>query len=107
MNQTDPTGSGRTIAGYGSRREIELLAEAGFTPVQAIKIASLNGAIYLGRDKETGTVEKGKTADLVLINGDLETDIKAIRNMEIVFKKGVGFDSKAIFESVKGKVGVN
>ncbi len=104
---TDPTGSGRTIAGYGSRREIELLVEAGFTPVQAIKIASLNGATYLGREKETGSVEKGKTADLVLIDGDLEKDIKAIRNMEIVFRKGVGFDSKALFESVKGKVGLN
>lgn len=104
---TDPTGSGRTIAGYGSRRELELLVEAGFTPVQAVKIATLNGAVYLGRDKETGTVEKGKTADLVLINGDLETSIKNIRNTEIVFKKGVGFDSKAIFDSVKGKVGIN
>ena len=104
---TDPTGSGRTLAGYGSRREIELLIEAGFTAVQAIKIASLNGAIYLGRDKEIGTVETGKSADLVLINGDLEKDIKDIRNTEIVFKKGVGFDSKAIFKSVSGKVGLN
>ena len=107
VSGTDPTGSGRTIAGYGSRREIELLAEAGFTPAQAIKVATLNGAIYLGRDKETGTIEKGKIADLVLINGDLESDIRNIRNTELVFKKGVGFDSKAIFESVKGKVGLN
>ncbi|MBE7173931.1 MAG: amidohydrolase family protein [Williamsia sp.] len=104
---TDPTGSGRTIAGYGSRREIELLVEAGFTPLQAIKIATLNGAIYLGREQETGTVEKGKAADLVLIDGDPEADIKKIRHPAIVFKKGVGFDSQAIFESVKGKVGLN
>jgi imidazolonepropionase-like amidohydrolase len=104
---TDPTGAGRTIAGYGSRREIELLAEAGFTPVQAIQIATLNGAIYLGRDKQIGTVEKGKIADLVLLDGDLEKDIRNIRKTETVFKKGVGFDSKAIFDSVKGKVGLN
>lgn len=104
---TDPTGSGRTIAGYGSRREIELLVEAGFTAVQAIKIASLNGAVYLGREREIGTVEKGKTADLVLISGDLEKNINDIRKTEIVFKKGVGFDSKAMFDSVKGKVGLN
>lgn len=103
---TDPTGSGRTIAGYGSRREIELLVEAGFTPVQAIKIASLNGAIYLGKDKEIGTVEKGKAADLVVVNGDLEKDIRNIRKTEIVFKKGVGFDAALLFDSVKGKVGV-
>ena len=105
---TDPTGAGRTLAGYGSRREIELLVEAGFTPVQAIKIATLNGAIYFrARIKEIGTVERGKTANLVLINGDLEKDIKNIRNTEIVFKKGVGFDSKRIFDSVKGKVGLD
>jgi imidazolonepropionase-like amidohydrolase len=104
---TDPTGSGRTVAGYGSRREIELLVEAGFSTVQAIKIASLDGAIYLGRNKEIGSIEKGKQADLVIVDGDLENDIKNIRNTEIVFKKGVGFDSKKIFESVKGKVGLN
>jgi imidazolonepropionase-like amidohydrolase len=103
---TDPTGSGRTVAGYGSRREIELLVEAGFSPVQAIKIATLNGAIYLGREKEIGSIEKGKEADLVILNGDLEKNIKVIRNTEIVFKKGVGFDSKKIFESVNGKVGL-
>jgi imidazolonepropionase-like amidohydrolase len=103
---TDPTGAGRTVAGYGSRREIELLAEAGFSPVQAIKIATLNGAIYLGREKEIGSIEKGKQADLVILNGDLEKNIKAIRNTEIVFKKGIGFDSKKIFESVNGKVGL-
>jgi imidazolonepropionase-like amidohydrolase len=104
---TDPTGAGRTVAGYGSRREIELLVEAGFTPQQAIKIATLNGAVYLGISKETGSIEKGKQADLVLLDGDLESDIHNIRNTEIVFKKGVGFDSKKIFDSVKGKVGLN
>lgn len=104
---TDPTGAGRTVAGYGSRRELELLVEAGFTPIQAIKIATLNGAIYLGRDKEIGTIEKGKQADLVISDGDIESNIRNIRNTEIVFKHGVGFDSKKIFESVKGKVGLN
>jgi imidazolonepropionase-like amidohydrolase len=103
---TDPTGSGRTVAGYGSRREIELLVDAGFSPAQAIKIATLNGAIYLGREKEIGSIEKGKQADLVILNGDLVKNIKAIRNTETVFKKGVGFDSKKIFDSVKGKVGL-
>jgi imidazolonepropionase-like amidohydrolase len=104
---TDPTGSGRTLAGYGSRREIELLVEGGFTAVQAIKVATLNGAIYLEKDNIIGTVETGKNADLVLIDGDPEKDIHDIRKTEIVFKNGIGFDSKKIFESVKGKVGMN
>ena len=103
---TDPTGAGRTIAGYSNYREIELLVQAGFSAVQAIKICTLNGAVYLGRTKDIGTIEKGKKADLVLINGDIEKNIKNIRNTEIVFKKGVGFDSKKIFDSVKGKVGL-
>jgi hypothetical protein len=104
---TDPTGSGRTIAGYGSRREIELLVEGGFTPLQAIKIATLNGAKYLERDKTIGTIEVGKKADLVLIDGDPEKDIHDIRKTETVFKNGIGFNSKKIFDSVKGHVGMN
>ena len=103
---TDPTGAGRTIAGYSDYRQIELLAEAGFTATQAIKICTFNGAVYLERTKDIGTIEKGKKADIVLIDGDIEKDINNIRNTEIVFKNGVGFDSKKMFESVKGKVGL-
>jgi imidazolonepropionase-like amidohydrolase len=104
---TDPTGAGRTIAGYANRREVELLVEGGFTPVQALKICTLNGAKYLGRDREIGTIEAGKQADLVLVAGDLEQDIRQLRQMEIVFKHGIGFDSPKLFESMKGKVGLN
>jgi imidazolonepropionase-like amidohydrolase len=104
---TDPTGAGRTIAGYANRREIELLVEGGFTPLQAIKICTLNGAKYLGRDRDIGTIEPGKQADLVLINGDPEKDISQLRQMETVFKHGVGFNSPKLFESMKGKVGLN
>ncbi|MBA2250480.1 MAG: amidohydrolase family protein [Chitinophagaceae bacterium] len=104
---TDPTGSGNILAGYGSRKEIELLVEGGFTVVQAIKIATLNGAKYLDRDRMIGSVTAGKNADLVLIDGDLEKDIRDIRKTEIIFKNGTGFNSKKIFDSVKGKVGLN
>ncbi|OGX81568.1 hypothetical protein BEN47_19210 [Hymenobacter lapidarius] len=104
---TDPTGAGRTVAGYANRRQLELLVEAGFTAVQAIKISTLNGATYLGREKEIGTIEAGKQADLILIDGDPEKDIQQVRRMEIVFKNGVGFDSVKLFDSVKGKVGLN
>jgi len=104
---SDPTGEGRVIAGYSNHREIELLAEAGFTPEQAIKICTLNGAIYLNRQNEMGTIATGKNADIVLINGDITTDIKNIRKTELVFKNGIGFDSQKIFDSVKGHVGMN
>jgi len=104
---TDPTGYGRVIAGYSNHREIELLAEAGFTAEQAVKICTLNGALYLGRQTRIGSITAGKNADMVLIDGDITADIKNIRKTEIVFKHGVGFDSQKIFDSVKGHVGVN
>ena len=106
MAGVDPTGAGRTIPGYADRHVLELLVEAGFTFSQAVKICSLNAAEYLGRNKEIGSIEVGKRADLVLINGDPEKQIKDVRNTEIVFKNGVGFNSKKIFESVNGKVGL-
>ena len=107
MAGTDPTGAGRTIAGYGNMRLIELLIEAGFTVSEAIKISSLNGAVYLERADKVGSVAIGKQADLVLIDGDLEADISNIRKIETVFKDGIGFNSQKIFDSMKGKVGMH
>ena len=103
---TDPTGDGGIIAGLGNWRAIELLVEAdGFTPLQAIKIATLNGAITLGFEKKIGTIEEGKNADLLVIDGDPSKNIRDIRKVEWVFRNGIGYDSKKMFESVRGKVG--
>lgn len=106
MAGVDPTGNGNVIPGYADRHSLELFVEGGFTLPQAVKICSLNAAEYLGRDKEIGTIAVGKKADLVLINGDIEKNIKEVENTETVFKNGVGFDSQKIFDSVKGKVGL-
>ena len=107
MAGVDPTGAGRTIPGYADRHVLELLVEAGFSLPMAVKICSLNAAEYLGRDKDIGSIEEGKRADLVLIDGDIQKDIHAVRNTEIVFKNGIGYDSKKLFESVKGMVGLH
>ncbi len=105
---TDPTGNGGTLAGYGNWRAIELLVEAdGFTALEAIKIATLNGAVALGFDKTTGTIEMEKSADLLIIDGNPSKNISDIRKVLYVFKNGVGYNSKKLFESVKGKVGFN
>lgn len=104
---TDPTGAGRTIAGYANQRVIELFIEAGFSLTDAIKISSLDGARFLERQDKVGSLEVGKQADIVLIDGDLEADIANIRKMELVIKDGIGFNSPAIFESMKGKVGMH
>jgi hypothetical protein len=89
----DPTGMGGALAGYGDQRNYELLVEAGFTPAQTIQIMTLNGARILGVDKQLGTVEKGKLADLVVLQGDLTQDPTVIRNTTTVFKDGIGYDS--------------
>jgi len=102
---TDPTGNGATLAGYGSQQSIELLTQAGFTPIEAIRIATWNGAKALGLENKIGSIEVGKAADLVVIDGDISQDIKNIRKVTHVFKHGVGFNSQKIFGSVKGEVG--
>ena len=102
----DPTGDGHTIAGLGNQRNIELLAQAGFTVPQIIRFATLNGATYLGREREIGSIAVGKRADLVLLNGDLMRDVSVIQRPEIVFKAGVGYDSEAIYASIAGQVGL-
>lgn len=101
----DPTGNGGVVPGYGDQREIELLVEAGFSPVEAIKIATLNGATYLGQQDRIGSIAKGKNADLVVIKGDPSTHIADIENVELVFKDGVGYDSQKLADSVKGRYG--
>src|SRR5687768_18290901 len=62
----DPTGNGGVVAGFGDHREVELLVEAGFTPLEAIKIASYNGAKFLGEESRIGSVAVGKQADLMV-----------------------------------------
>jgi enamidase len=103
---TDPTGSGGVIPGYSNQRQIELLVEEGFTPLEAIKIATLNGAIYLGRDKTIGSLVVGKQADLVLMVGDPSANIGDVRKVDAVFRKGVALDPVKLIDSVKGKVGI-
>jgi len=103
---TDPTGGGGVIPGYSNQRQVELLVEEGFTPLEAIGIATMNGAKYLGRDKTVGSLAVGKQADLVVINGNPAASIADIRKVETVFKQGVGYDSAKLIASVQGKVGL-
>ena len=103
---TDPTGYGGCIAGYGNWRAIELLVEAGLSPVEAIQVATSNGAKLLGIEARTGSIEAGKAADLIIVNGDPSINISDLRKTEIVFKDGIGYDSKKLFDAVKGLVGI-
>jgi imidazolonepropionase-like amidohydrolase len=103
---TDPTGSGGVIPGYSNQRQVELLVDAGFTPLEAISISTLNGAKYLGREKSIGTIANGKQADLVVVNGNPASNISDIRRVEIVFRGGVAYDPAKLIASVAGRVGL-
>jgi enamidase len=104
---TDPTGYGGVVAGFANQRAIELLVEAGFTPVEAIRVGTLNGARYLERDEAIGSLAVGKVADLLVVQGAPETRIEDIRNVRIVFKDGVGYDPERLRDDSRGRVGLH
>jgi imidazolonepropionase-like amidohydrolase len=100
----DPTGWGGIVAGFGDQREIELLVSAGLTPEAAIRVASANGAAWLN-DTNVGYLAPGMQADLVIVRGNPSGNISDIRNVEVVFKKGVAYDPDALIAATAGTVG--
>ena len=101
----DPTGAGFVIAGFGDQRELELLVEAGLTVPEAVRVMTLNGAVSLNRTDRVGTIAPGKSADLILLDGDLTANPAVIEKPLIVFQDGIGYDSAAIVDSLRGTVG--
>jgi imidazolonepropionase-like amidohydrolase len=106
MEGCDPTGYGGVVPGFGDQRNIELLVEAGFSSVEAIRIATLNGAIYMGRDASIGSIAPGKAADLVVLGANPAEKIENIEKVELVFKDGLGFDPSKLIQSVTELVGL-
>jgi hypothetical protein len=80
------------LAGYGLHAELEMAVEAGLTSLQAIQTASLNVAQAWNKDKDYGSIEKGKVADLVIVRGDAVKNISATQDVEIVFVDGKVMD---------------
>jgi len=106
MAGTDPTAAGGVVPGFANQRQLELLVEAGFSPVEAIAISTMNGAKYLGRDSRIGSIAQGKQADLVVVLGDPSRTIGDVRRVETVFKNGIGYDPIKLVDSVRGQVGI-
>jgi len=107
LSGEDPTGYGGALAGFGDQRQTELLVEAGFTPLEAIHIATQNGAEFLAEADRIGALKAGKQADIVVIKGDPSQKIEDIENVELVFKDGIGYDSQKLIRSVQGAVGLH
>ena len=103
----DPTGYGGVLAGFGDQRQTELLVEAGFTPLEAIHIATQNGAEFLGESDRIGTLKPGKQADIVVVKGDPSQKIADLENVELVFKDGIGYDPQKLIRSVQAAVGLH
>ena len=100
---TDPV-SPRLTPGYALHRELRNLVEAGMTPIEAIKVATLNAATALRREKEFGSISTGKFADLVVVSGDPSINIEDVGNVEIVFKGGVQYKSARLRKLAELKI---
>jgi imidazolonepropionase-like amidohydrolase len=107
ISGADPTGNGGALAGFADQRNIELLVEGGFTPVEAIQISTSNGAKYLGELDHIGTIATGKQADLVVIDGNPAAHIADIRKVKLVFKDGTGYDPAKLLDSIRGSVALH
>jgi imidazolonepropionase-like amidohydrolase len=93
-------GSDTGLVGYGLHREIELYVEAGMTPLEAIQSATIVSARAMGLDKESGTIEAGKRADLILVDGNPLADIRDLRKVSRVVSGGRMYDPGKLWESV-------
>ena len=95
---TDGAGPGKLLPGFGLQHELELLAQAGLTPIQVIQAATINAARALRKDKEIGSIQAGKFADLVILNSSPLIDIRNTSNIDAVIIRGRLLDRKALDE---------
>jgi len=86
--------------GFSLHEELVLLVQAGLTPMEAIQAATIAPARAMGMDKELGTIEAGKRADLILVKGNPLEDIHNIRNVEFVMTNGKMLKTAPLWESV-------
>jgi len=93
-------GKDQAVPGHSLHREIELYVQAGFTPMEAIQAATIVPARVMKLDKELGTVEVGKRADLIVLGGNPLESISNIRKVERVVTGGVMYDTAPLWESV-------
>jgi imidazolonepropionase-like amidohydrolase len=93
-------GTDTGLVGYGLHRELELYVDAGMTPLEAIQSATIVSARAMKLDREVGTVEAGKRADLILVEGDPLADIRALRRVSRVIVNGRVFDPARLWASV-------
>ena len=92
------------VPGAGGPRELESLVEAGLRPIDALKAATIDGAKAIHRADDIGTLEVGKRADFLLVDGKPDVNISDIRKLSAVFKNGIGYDPQKLYEDAKGQI---
>ena len=93
------------LPGFAYHRELLAMTYAGLPPITVLKAATINGATALGVADRLGSVETGKLADLVVVNGNPLDDIKAARDIRLVVKDGVVHEPDRLLRSAEGKIG--
>ena len=102
---TDNPSTGEFLAGFSAHRELHTLVLSGIPAAAALRIATINGARALGVSDKLGTLEAGKLADLVVIDGNPLMDIRNTRKVRIVIKSGTVYDPQALLAQAEGKIG--
>lgn len=93
------------LPGFQDHNAMVSMVKAGWTPLEVMKIATIDGAKFLKIENTVGSIDLGKSADLLIVSGKPDQNINDIKNVEIVFRNGTGYDPKILRESVKGLVG--
>lgn len=98
---TDGPGVGRLMPGFGLHRELELLVEAGLTPLQALRSATSTAAEALGKEHDLGTVESGKLADVVILDADPLITVQNLRKIHLVVQNGNTYVPESLFQQAR------
>ena len=100
---TDGPSIGRLMAGFGLHRELELLAGSGLTPLQALRAATSMAAEALGKENELGTIERGKLADLVVLDANPLAGVQNLRKINLVVQGGKIYSPEALLQQVRSQ----
>jgi imidazolonepropionase-like amidohydrolase len=85
---TDSGANPYRVPGFAEHRELQLLVDAGLTPLEAIHCATQSTAAMLHVDEKTGTIQAGKQADLIVLDGDPSNNIANAEKIEMIFHNG-------------------